>query len=352
MAGLTDVWGTGMFTYECLPMADGGEGTVAAFLETGATERRATVRGPLGEPVVAGYARNGDVAIVEMASASGLALLGERRSPLYASTFGTGELIRDALDGGARRIVLGIGGSATTDGGAGALAALGARFIGADGALLLPYPAGLATLAAIDVSRLDARLAGVPLSVPCDVTNPLLGPAGAAAAYAPQKGATGEDVAYLEAFLTRFADIAARTTGNDLRALPGTGAAGGLGYGLATFAGASLARGFALVAELRDFAARLSGAALCVTGEGRIDRQTLDGKVVDGVAAMAARAGVEVVAFGGSVDATAEAMLGARGVACLPIVPGPMELDTAMRRAPLLIRDAAARFARLRRAPV
>ena len=346
------MWGDERIIYEIVPLADGGDGTVAAFLESGAIAQRATVRGPLGDRVEATYARDGDTAIVEMATASGLALLGDRRNPLHASTYGTGELIRFALDGGAQRIVLGIGGSATTDGGAGALAALGVRFFDDARALLRAHPAGLANLAAIDVAQLDARLARVPISIACDVTNPLTGPHGAAAAYGPQKGASRDDIERLDAFLTRFADIAKTVTQKDLRSLPGSGAAGGIGWGLATFANATLAHGFTIVAELRGFANALRGASLCITGEGRIDRQSASGKVLDGVATMAASAGVDVVAFAGSVERDAEALFSARGVTCLPIVVGPMDVSNAMKQAPQLIRDAAARFARLRPAPV
>jgi len=350
-AGLATVWGDA-YEYQRIPMADGGEGTVDAFLDGGAVEARVVVRGPLGEAVTARYAMMGDTAIIEMAAASGLTLLGQRRDAVHASTFGTGELIRAALDGGAKRIVLGIGGSATTDGGAGALAALGARFLDAAGGQLDPRPVGLAQLARLDLSALDPRLHETEIDVACDVENRLLGPHGAAAVYGPQKGASARDVELLDMVLSRFADAAAATVGTEFRNLPGAGAAGGLGWGLATFAGARLSRGFSIVAELRGLPAAIHGAALCLTAEGQIDAQTLHGKVIDGVAALGAHAGVPVVAFAGSVEPAAETALAARGVACLPIVPGPMDLATAMREAPVLIRAAAARLARLRPAPV
>lgn len=349
VAGLTDVWGD-RCTYDIVPMADGGEGTVEAFLDGGAAARDVEVHGPLGEPVRARYAAHGDLAVIEMAAASGLALVAAP-DPIRATTFGTGELIVHALQHGAKRILLGIGGSATTDGGAGALAALGVRFFDARGRPLLPHPGALADLATIDVSGLEPRVRSVAIDVACDVENPLLGPRGAAAVYGPQKGASPADVALLDAALTRFADVAAEVTGRDLRNLPGAGAAGGLGWGLGTFAGARLARGFTIVAELRGLPAALRGAALCVTGEGRIDVQTLQGKVVDGVAALCARAGVEAVALAGAVERAAEAALAVRGVACLPILAEPVDLATAMREARPLIRAAAARFARLRRVP-
>ncbi|MBV8749173.1 MAG: glycerate kinase, partial [Candidatus Eremiobacteraeota bacterium] len=234
-----------------VPMADGGDGTVDAFLAAGAQARTVRVSGPYGEPVDATYARDGATAIIEMAAASGLALVPDRREPRRATTRGTGELLRDALDGGATRIVLGIGGSATTDGGAGALAALGARFLDADGNLLEPTPEALAPLAAIDLGGLDPRLDAVDLAVACDVNNPLLGPHGTAAVYAPQKGASPDDVAFLDEVLGRLADAMHAATGRELRDLSGAGAAGGLGWALASAVGARLERGVRLVAEVR-----------------------------------------------------------------------------------------------------
>jgi glycerate kinase len=326
-----------------IPMADGGDGTVEAFLAGGATARTVRVGGPLGAPVEATYARDGRTAIVEMAAASGLALLGGALEPRRATTRGTGELIRDALDGGATRIVLGIGGSATTDGGAGALAALGARFLDDAGAELDPAPEALVRVARVDLDGLDARLRGVDLAVACDVDNPLLGPRGAAAVYGPQKGATPDDVAFLDGVLVRLAAAMTAATGRDDRTRPGAGAAGGLGWALASACGARLQRGVTLVAEVRGLARALRGADWCFTGEGRIDGQTLCGKVVDGVAALARAAGVPVVAFGGSIDPAVEAPLRARGVRCVPIATGPLTLDEAMRDAAANLRAAAAR---------
>jgi glycerate kinase len=328
---------------EVIPMADGGEGTVDAFIASGARAIAVRVSGPLGEPVDATYARDGAAAVVEMAAASGLALLGARLDSRRATTIGTGELLRDALDRGASRIVLGIGGSATTDGGAGALAALGARFLDAAGTALDPVPEALARVARVDLTALDPRLREVDLAVACDVDNPLLGASGAAAVYGPQKGASPEDVAFLDDVLARLADAMTAATGRDLRALPGAGAAGGLGWALATACGARLERGVALVAELRGLAAALQGAGWCFTGEGRIDEQTLRGKVVDGVAALARAAHVPPIAFGGSVDLDAERALRARGVLCVPILPGPVSLHDAIANAAANIRAAASR---------
>jgi glycerate kinase len=342
-AGLRDVIPDCICTL--VPMADGGDGTVAAFVASGATARTVVVSGPLGAPVEATYACDGDTAIVEMAAASGLALLGDHLDPRRATTRGTGELLRDALDAGARRIVLGIGGSATTDGGAGALAALGARFFDASGAELEPTPTALARLDRVDLTALDRRPAHVDLAIACDVDNPLLGPDGAAAEYGPQKGASPADVAFLDAVLARLADALSAATGRDLRALRGAGAAGGLGWALAMACGARLERGVTLVAQVRGLAAALKGADWCFTGEGRIDVQTLHGKVVDGVGALARAANVGTIAFGGSVDLAVEAELRARGIRCVPIVAGPVSLEDAMRDAAPNLRAAAARIA-------
>jgi glycerate kinase len=343
--GLRDAWGDAP-EYALVPMADGGDGTVQAFLSTGATAREVTVTGPLGEPVTATYARDGKTAIIEMAAASGLALLGDRRDARRATTVGTGELIRDALAGGARKIVLGIGGSATTDGGAGALAALGLRYLDVNGNVLTPSPEALVNLARIDATGLDARLRAVSIAIACDVDNPLLGPAGAAAVYGPQKGASAADVLFLDRVLAHMADIVAQAGHIDIRNVPGAGAAGGLGWGLATFAGARLAPGFELIAQQRNLVQMLAGATLCITGEGRIDEQTLHGKVVAGIASLAKPHGIAVVAFGGNVQASAREALLARGVTCIPISDSAMSLAESMRTAPALLRAAATRYAR------
>jgi glycerate kinase len=348
--GLRSVWGDGP-VYDVVPMADGGDGTVAAFLSNGATARTVRVRGPLGEPVDATYAIDRRTAVIEMAAASGLALLGNHLDARHATTYGTGELIRDALDQRVTGIILGIGGSATTDGGAGALAALGLRFLDAAGVELEPTPAALMNLATIDRSGLDFRLGTVPISVACDVTNPLLGPHGAAAIYGPQKGAGSEDIVFLDAFLERFATVAETMTERRFRDEPGAGASGGLGWGLAMFASGFLRPGFDLIATQQHVLEKIEGAHLVCTGEGRIDEQTLRGKVVAGMAILAASRSVPVVAFGGSVDPAAEVALSRLGVACMPIATGPMALAEAMHTetAIELIRAAAARVARLLR---
>jgi glycerate kinase len=213
--------------------------------------------------------------------------------------------------------------------------------------VLDPNPEALARVARIDLDGLDARLRTVDLAVACDVDNPLLGPYGAAAVYGPQKGASPDDVAFLDGVLARLADAMTAATGRDLRARPGAGAAGGLGWALASACGARLQRGVTLVAEVRGLARALRGADWCFTGEGRIDEQTLRGKVVDGVAALARAGGAAVIAFGGSVDLGAESALRAAGVRCVPIVPGPVPLEEAMRDAPANLRAAAARVTAL-----
>jgi len=327
-----------------VPMADGGDGTVDAFVATGAQPRTVRVSGPRGAPVDARYARDGATAVIEMAAASGLVVAGTPLDPRRATTRGTGELLRDALDGGATRIVLGIGGSATTDGGAGALAALGARFLDASGGVLDPVPESLANVARVDLAQLDARLRAAEIAVACDVDNTLVGPNGAAAVYGPQKSASPDDVAFLDGVLARLAGAMTAATGRDLRDVAGAGAAGGLGWGLASACGATLERGVALIARVRGLPHALQGADWCFTGEGCIDAQTLHGKVVDGVAQLARDAGARVVAFGGAVDLDAERALRARGVVCAPILPKPMPLDDAMRDAAANLRAAAARI--------
>ena len=327
-----------------VPMADGGEGTVDAFLATGAQRVMCSVRGPLGATVEAAFALSGATAIVEMAAASGLQLMpAEERDPLRATSYGTGELIRAALDAGARRIVVGIGGSATNDGGAGSLSALGARFLDDRNRELEPGGAALARLARIDLGAFDPRIATCRIEVAADVANPLTGPEGASAVFGPQKGADCAAVAVLDAALAHFADVTAAALGRDLRAVPGAGAAGGLGFALLAFAGATLRPGVEIVAELRGLDGALEGASYCFTGEGSIDAQTLAGKTVDGVARAARAHGARTIAFGGRVEATAAAQLRARGVTVIPLADPPLELAESLRRAPALLEAAAAR---------
>jgi glycerate kinase len=333
---------------ELVPMADGGEGTVEAFVDAGWRRVTRTVTGPLGVPVDAVFAFDGTTAVVEMASAAGIARLeGARPDPLRASSVGAGELVRAALDAGARRIVLAAGGSATNDGGAGFLVALGARFLDDAGQPLESGGAALRRLATVDLRGLEPRLREIVFEVAADVDNPLTGPRGASAVFGPQKGAAPADVALLDAALSHFADVSAHALGVDRRDEPGAGAAGGLGFAALAYAGAALRPGVALVADVRGLARRLDGARLCLTGEGSIDAQTTGGKTVAGVARLAAAAGVRVVAFGGRVSAEAERELARGGVVCVPLTDGPCTLDAALRDAGALLTRAAARVARL-----
>lgn len=291
-------------TYQCLPMADGGEGTVQAVLDAlGGDWHEATVHDPLGRPLRARFGLTGDgLALIEMAEASGLARVEPaRRNPCVTSSRGTGELIRAALDAGARRLLLGIGGSATLDAGAGLLQALGVRLLDAEGRELPPGGAALSRLERIDVAGLDARLATCGLEVACDVDNPLTGPNGAAAVFGPQKGATPAMVAELDAALTRFAQVLEAHCGRSVAGVPGAGAAGGLGAALLGLLGASLRRGSERVADAIGLDAAIAGADLVITGEGRLDSQTVQGKTALGVVRVAARHGCPVIAIAGSL---------------------------------------------------
>ena len=296
---------------EEMPLADGGEGTVRALVRaTKGTLRAARVRDPLLREIRAewGVLGDGTTAIVEMAAASGLPLLTAlERDPRITSTRGTGELILAAAASGAHRIVIGIGGSATNDGGAGMARAIGYRFLDAEGNDLPEGGAALASLARID-GQTDPRLVRPAIEVACDVRNPLLGPEGASAIYGPQKGATPEVVAELDRALARYADVIERFVGRSIRDVPGSGAAGGLGAGLLAFLDARLVSGADLVLRAVDFTKHLKGAGLVITGEGRIDRQSGFGKLTGAVAAAARRAGIPVAGVAGSVGPGHEAL--------------------------------------------
>ncbi|GAB3193766.1 glycerate kinase [Geodermatophilus arenarius] len=282
------------------PVADGGEGTVAAAVRAGYRPVTTTVGGPDGRPVRATFAVDGTTAVVELAAAAGLGLLAEP-APTTATTRGVGELLLAALDAGARRVVLGLGGSATTDAGAGLLQALGVRLLDADGRDVPPGGAGLAHLARIDAGARDPRLHGLEVRVATDVDNPLTGPSGAAAVYGPQKGATPEQVAQLDAALARFAAVVRRDLGIDLEGRPAMGAAGGTAAGVAAVLTCSVGSGAELVADLVGLDDALAGADLAVTGEGSLDAQSLRGKAPAVVAARARRAGVPCVGLAGRV---------------------------------------------------
>lgn len=329
-----------------VPLADGGEGTVESLVRaTSGTIHPAMVTGPLGEPVRARFGILGDgvTAVLEMAAASGLELTPrERRNPLITTTFGTGELIRAALGMGARRLLVGIGGSATNDGGAGLAEALGYRLLDAEGNPIPRGGGGLARLARIDASGRDSRLTTVPIAVACDVTNPLTGPHGASAIYGPQKGATPPMIATLDANLAHFAAILRRDLGADVANVPGAGAAGGLGAGLLAFTQASLRRGIELVMEAVNLRGHLLGADLCLTGEGALDRSSLFGKTAVGVAALAREVGVPVVVFAGAVFPEAVDTHAHGVTAYFAITHRPCTLEDAFSHASIWLADTAA----------
>lgn len=294
----------------CIPLADGGDGTTEALTAAHHGElRRITVSGPLGQPVQAllGVYNSGKSAVMEMATASGLALLkGETLRPLQADTFGTGELIRAALDGGADELTIGIGGSATTDGGSGMARALGYRFLDAQGRELPPGPEHLVMLEKIDLSQADPRLAGIRIQVACDVTNPLLGPNGSVAVYGPQKGVTPETAPILEAALSRLAQVWKNQGMLDSADNPGDGAAGGLGAGLRAFCHARLTSGARLIMQAAGLERQLAGADLLITGEGCTDSQTDAGKLCGEAAAAAHAHGVPVLLLSGALKGAPE----------------------------------------------
>lgn len=331
------------------PMADGGEGTVDAVLAAKPGERReCRVCGPLGLPVTAHWGWLDDrTAVIEMAAASGLHWVPERKRDATRTTSrGTGELLHEALQAGARKIILGLGGSATNDAGLGLLQALGARFLDGKGVELGAGGASLAALKTIDLSKLDPRLQQVEVEVAADVNNPLCGPQGASAVFGPQKGASPEQVEQLDAALRHFAEVAARTLGEDHSLFPGVGAAGGLGFASRAFLKARFRPGIELVAELSGLEEALQGAALAITGEGRLDGQSLHGKTPVGVARLARRAGVPVVALAGSLgEGLAE--LREEGIeAAFSLVPGPISLAQACAQASEQLESRAEALAR------
>ena len=365
---------------EQVPVADGGDGTLDAAVAAGYTRVEVRAQGPTGEPVTTAFAARDDVAVVEMADVSGLALLmPDRLDALGASSYGTGEVVRAALDHGCREIVLGIGGSASTDGGAGMLQALGARLLSSGGQELGRGGAALADLARLDLSGLHPALAETRVVVASDVDNPLLGPNGAAAVYGPQKGASASDVDVLDAALARWADVVEAAVADHTSAAaaavaasaavagsaaagaaaagaaaatpaprdrPGAGAAGGVGFAAMAVLGAELKSGIGLVLDLVGFADHLAGAGLVVTGEGSLDTQTLSGKTPAGVAAAAREAGIPVVTVSGRVALTADQIAGAgirRAYALTDIESDP---DRCFTEAGPLLQELARTLAR------
>lgn len=333
------------------PIADGGEGTVEALV-TATCGRIVTtaVRGPLGEPVNANWGVFGDgqTAVIEMATASGLTLVPrEQRDPRITTTYGTGQLIKAALDAGLRKIIIGIGGSATNDGGTGMARALGARFLDNNGNDLPEGGAALINLSRVDLTGLDPRLSETAIQVACDVNNPLCGEKGASAVYGPQKGATPQMVTELDLALRQYARIVEQATGREISELPGTGAAGGLGAGLLFFTNSSLLPGVKIVLDAVGFAEAVQTTDLVFTGEGCTDAQTAHGKAPLGVAMLARNSGVPVICLSGGLGAGAEHVLEHGIDAMLGIVSSPMPLEDCMQRADELIETAAVRICRL-----
>ena len=317
-----------------LPVADGGEGTTDALVAglEGHWEQ-AEVTGPLGEPVTARYGiiPASNLAVIEMATASGLPLVPpELRDPRNTTTYGLGELILDAWDKGCRDVLVGIGGSATNDGGLGMLTALGFRFLDEAGNPVGVCGRDVAQVRQIDQTQVHPAVRGARFRVACDVNNPLCGPNGCSAIFGPQKGATPEIVAELDDALRRYGALVAKTFGNDTAEMPGAGAAGGLGFAFSAFLNAQLDAGAALVMDAVDLAGRMAGADLVITGEGRLDHQSMMGKTPCAVAAVAKQVGLPVLAFAGSVTPGAAACHTAGIDAFFPIVRGPISLEQAM----------------------
>lgn len=338
---------------ECVlvPMADGGEGTVAAFATAlGAELVTVAATDALGRPLRAeyGYLANQRLAVIEVAAAAGLALLKRNELDIArASTFGVGAMVLDALDRGARRLIIGLGGSATNDAGAGLMTALGARFLDADDVELPPGGAALGGLARVELSGLDPRLSELEVQVACDVENVLLGPRGCSAVFGPQKGATASEVHLLDDALTRWADVVEPLIGRRVRDVPSSGAAGGLGACLAAFFRAELVGGAALVAETVGLPAQVVGADWVFTGEGTVDSLTMSGKTPWGVLEVARQAGVPVIIFAGRVAPDASALLSYGVTALVPITPDTQPLNAALAAGPQNLAAAAERVAGL-----
>ena len=293
----------------CIPVADGGEGTVDCFIQAVDAQRvEVTVTNALGEKSAAAYARIGELAIIEMAAAAGLPQVGALRCPGTATTYGVGELIAHAVHSGCKRILLGLGGSATNDGGCGCAAALGVGFLDADGQSFVPVGDTLGRIARIDTAKADELLRSVEITVMCDVTNPLYGPTGAAYVFAPQKGADAEKVKSLDAGLRHFGDVIRSQLGIDVSRMPGAGAAGGMGAGCVALLGGMIQSGIDAVLDVTGFDRQLEGADLVITGEGRIDSQSAGGKVISGVARRTKAKGIPLIAIAGGIADSAGAV--------------------------------------------
>ncbi|WFA05339.1 glycerate kinase [Bacillus sp. HSf4] len=335
--------------YIKIPVADGGEGTVQALVDaTGGELMYKQVTGPLGTPVKAAYGLLGDgkTAVIEMAEASGLHLIPPaQRNPLQTTTRGTGELIMDAVEKGAAKIIIGLGGSATNDGGAGMASALGVKFLDSNGKEIRDGGGALSDIARIDVSGLDPKLKQIKFEAACDVDNPLTGPRGASAVFGPQKGATGEMVALLDQHLKHYAAMIRDELHLEADTLPGAGAAGGLGAGLYAFLQAELKSGVDIVLDTLSFSERIKGADLIITGEGKIDGQTIYGKTPAGIAKRAVAAGIPVIAFAGSLGDGCE-LVYEKGISALfSIVPGIQSLEDSLANGSLYLERCARNIA-------
>ncbi|MFN2748297.1 glycerate kinase [Bacillus sp. z60-18] len=335
--------------YIKIPVADGGEGTVQALVDaTGGELMYKQVTGPLRTPVKAAYGLLGDgkTAVIEMAEASGLHLIPPaQRNPLQTTTRGTGELIMDAVEKGAAKIIIGLGGSATNDGGAGMASALGVKFLDSNGKEIRDGGGALSDIARIDVSGLDPKLKQIKFEAACDVDNPLTGPRGASAVFGPQKGATGEMVALLDQHLKHYAAMIRDELHLEADTLPGAGAAGGLGAGLYAFLQAELKSGVDIVLDTLSFSERIKGADLIITGEGKIDGQTIYGKTPAGIAKRAVAAGIPVIAFAGSLGDDCE-LVYEKGISALfSIVPGIQSLEDSLANGSLYLERCARNIA-------
>ena len=336
---------------EKIPMADGGEGTVQSLVDaTGGHIQTQRVLGPLENEVDAqlGILADGETAVIEMASASGLTLVPpDKRNPMHTTTYGTGQLIHAALEAGCRRLIIGIGGSATNDGGVGMAEALGIKFLNVDGNPIERGGGELDKLTSIDITGLHPAIAETKTVVACDVNNPLIGPEGASHVYGPQKGATPEMVKTLDSHLIHFDKVLERTFGQSFNDIPGAGAAGGLGAGLMAFLNAELRLGVDIMIDTVKLEERMKGASLVFTGEGQLDFQTAFGKTPVGVAKVAKADNIPVIAIAGGIGEGAGAVYDAGIDAMLGIVQAPMSLEDAVADAPQLIADTAEQAARL-----
>jgi glycerate kinase len=331
-----------------LPLADGGEGTVQALTDaTGGNQVQVPVHDPLMRKIMASFGILGDdrTAVIEMAAASGVELLNnEERNPLRTTSYGTGEFIRAAMDHQCNRIILGIGGSATIDGGAGLMAALGVRFYNQNNETFIPTGGNLGQIKRIDTAELDYRLQDTRIKIGTDVNNPLTGEKGAAIVYGPQKGASTDKISELEESLSHYADLLKNHTGKDFKSMPGTGAAGGLAISLLAFTNAALEKGFNLIAKETGLEEQITKADLIITGEGKIDSQTAFGKTAYGVAQIAKKYNKPLIAVAGTLERGYEELYKKGFDLILPATEGPTNLDTALQEASRLLANTGIRI--------